>query len=613
MKKLASTSILIAAFFLSVNLFAQIGNVDAAFMANVNNPGGFNDAVYALAVQSDGKILVGGEFSSYNGTQSSCLIRLNADGTIDNTFNVGNGFRRTNPTPRPYVHTITIQTDGKILVGGFFNTYNDTAKGNIVRLNANGSIDNSFTPTGTTDPVRQIVIQPNDSKILVVGDFTQFNGVSKGRVTRLELDGSTDNTFTPTGASGRVWTVKVQDNDQILVGGEFTSMNGSTAHGYFAKLNSNGSLDQTFTTTINNTVRCISILQDDKILVGGAFTAPSNRLSRLNDDGTTDTGFIVGQGFDEQVLAIVPVQNPGGTYYYVTGSFSTFNGFNNPARRIMAMGSTGGIFFDFPRGIDYGFETNVFALERLPDGNLITGGAFQQYKFNATNNVTPRIAKLNGVFFCDETYSDVIPATACNSYTAVNGEVFTTGGMKFVTLLGANAQGCDSIVRINLTLNTISATATVYEGQLYGEAIPMLGTSFLWYNCDTEQPIFSQTNPTYTPNTSGNYAVIATNNNCSDTSSCVAFSTSVGVEDLKSDHIKFQIYPNPTTAVLTIEVDESVESIEVADILGRVIIAEKNPSTLNPQRSIADLSNGTYFIHLRTTNGKTAVKSFVKQ
>src|SRR5690606_15315912 len=118
-------------------LNAVNGSIDATF--NVGT--GSNDAVRALAIQSDGKIIIGGSFTSYNGTTKNHIARINANGSIDNTFNVGTGFSSFSQ-----IKNIQLQSDGKIIVVGEFTSYNGTSRSGIVRINTNGSIDTSFNP-----------------------------------------------------------------------------------------------------------------------------------------------------------------------------------------------------------------------------------------------------------------------------------------------------------------------------------------------------------------------------------------------------------------------------------------------------------------------------------
>ncbi|SFF61225.1 T9SS type A sorting domain-containing protein [Thermoflexibacter ruber] len=190
----------------------------------------FNNAyVYALAIQVDGvneKIIVGGDFTSYNNTVARKIVRLNTNGSLDATFNVGTAFADTDK-----VYVIKLQTSGKILIGGSFTTFNGTSANHIIRLNADGTRDNSFNiGTGFNNPVRDIQLQGD--QIWVGGDFTAFNGSPINRLIRLNNDGTRDNTFSMgTGFDGRVRTIAVQSDGKIIVGGDFATFNGVVKNG----------------------------------------------------------------------------------------------------------------------------------------------------------------------------------------------------------------------------------------------------------------------------------------------------------------------------------------------------------------------------------------------
>jgi uncharacterized delta-60 repeat protein/prepilin-type N-terminal cleavage/methylation domain-containing protein len=163
---------------IGVNLFPVLlaGAKDPSFDTGI--PLGFNGIVRTLAVQSDGKILVGGSFISYQGVVANRIIRLNSNGSIDTDFNLGTGFNNT-------VITLAIQSDGKILVGGDFTSYQGVESNRIIRLNSNGSIDTGFNlGTGFNNPVQTLAIQ-SDGKILVGGWFTNYQDQPAGYLIRL--------------------------------------------------------------------------------------------------------------------------------------------------------------------------------------------------------------------------------------------------------------------------------------------------------------------------------------------------------------------------------------------------------------------------------------------
>ena len=128
-------ALLLMSGLLGLNLesFAADGTPDTTFSTNIGS--GFNSSVFGVAVQSDGKIVVGGDFTTINGTGSNKIARLNADGTPDTTFstNIGSGFNGGGFNNG--VFGVAFQSDGKIIVGGNFTTINGTTSNFIARLN----------------------------------------------------------------------------------------------------------------------------------------------------------------------------------------------------------------------------------------------------------------------------------------------------------------------------------------------------------------------------------------------------------------------------------------------------------------------------------------------
>ena len=210
----------------------RTGSIDSAwkYVSSQTN-GGFDDLVRAIAVQADGKVLIGGQFTTYKTLNSSnvattysvrCIVRLNADGTYDSTFNT-TGF--TSNYGGAAVNAITIQSDGKILVGGYFTTYDgDPISNGLVRLNSDGSIDESFTLNtqyGFIDggTIYSIALQ-QDYGILVGGVFTKFNAITTGisGIVRLTDSGSLLSTLGG-GVSGKGTKIIPLPYNKCLVGG----------------------------------------------------------------------------------------------------------------------------------------------------------------------------------------------------------------------------------------------------------------------------------------------------------------------------------------------------------------------------------------------------------
>ncbi len=239
--------------------FTSIQGVSAQRIARLNLPSmtidtsfdsttGFvnNEDVRVMRLQPDGKLLVAGSFISYKGVNFNRIIRLNSDASIDNTFNVGNGFNDT-----VWSHSMVLQPDGKILVGGSFTTYQGVSSNRIIRLNSDGSIDTSFNiGSGFGGAVRVVTLQP-DGKILVGGEFGSYNGTQSRFIARLNTDGSIDTTFNiGSGFNDVVTSIRLQSNGKIIVGGVFTGFSGVNVL-YLVRLNSNGTLDTDFISNTN--------------------------------------------------------------------------------------------------------------------------------------------------------------------------------------------------------------------------------------------------------------------------------------------------------------------------------------------------------------------------
>jgi len=270
--------------------------------------------VRKVKFQPDGKILVVGNFITYNGSPVNRICRLNTDGTLDGTFNIGTGFGNL-------ARTIDIQSDGKILVGGLLNTYNGSPVNSICRLNTDGTLDGTFN-IGTgfdLNGVNSIKIQP-DGKILVGGLFTTYNGSPVNSICRLNTDGTLDGTFNiGTGFLGlSVNSINILSNGKIIVGGNFTTYNGVTVN-RICKLNTNGTLDTSFGCTpvdgANNTIFSIDVDGSDNVCVGGVFNGGINK--------NCSPGIVLGGGIggpEPSDMSIDRIVN-----YNLTGSFNPLN------------------------------------------------------------------------------------------------------------------------------------------------------------------------------------------------------------------------------------------------------------------------------------------------
>ncbi len=211
-----------------------ISTVFAIRMAKTNYSGPDNE-VLATAIQSTGKLILGGRFLDAR------IQRRNANGTVDDTFSQfwsAGGFNGA-------VMALAVQSDDWILAAGEFTNFDSSLAGHIARLKSDGSLDTAFANamgTGFDDTVSSVAVQP-DGKILVGGSFSAFNGSVVKRVARLNADGTLDSTFSPNdGFDAAVRTIRTGSNGRIIVGGDFKTCSG-TSKPYLASLFSNGGLD----------------------------------------------------------------------------------------------------------------------------------------------------------------------------------------------------------------------------------------------------------------------------------------------------------------------------------------------------------------------------------
>ncbi|MBP4137235.1 T9SS type A sorting domain-containing protein [Flavobacterium geliluteum] len=431
---------------LVANKLARL-NTDGTIDITFNSGSGFNNTVNDITVQPDGKIIVVGNFTTYNGISKNRIVRLNTDGTVDSTFNAGTG-------ASGIVYTVAVQTDGKIIVAGQFFSFNGISKNKIVRLNADGTFDSTFNvTTGANNVINSCVIQP-DGKIVISGDFSSFNSLARYRIARLNTDGTTDTTFAPTiGANNTIKTVCLQTDGKIIIGGTFTSYNGTLVN-CIARLNADSTLDNTFNTGtgFNSSVNSVIIQDDGKVVVGGIFFTYNStyceRIARLNDDGSIDAAFSSSpnSGTDGDVNTLV-IQSNG--KIMLGGAFSSCNYISR--NKIASINTNGSIDTDFYPFLENGLSANgdIRAVALQADGKILIGGGFTTY----SGIPSKRIARLNADGTLDATFNVGTGTDAVVKNIAVtsNHKVIITGDFK--TYNGATANG---IVQLNAdgTLDT---------------------------------------------------------------------------------------------------------------------------------------------------------------
>lgn len=518
--KMKLAFVLFLTFFLSIHLSAQDGTIDLTFNAiDIGHRNGFgpyntvadpNTYFTKVAVQADGKLLCSGQFTQYNGTSCANLIRLTADGLYDTTFNTGGaGLVGT-------VNVIVIQPNGKILIGGELYSYNGTSVQNVIRLNVDGSLDVSFGVTigqGNLNTVYALALRPDgklyiagkfnntsvvrvdangatdttftllenafiaqgniyslglqsDGKIILGGGFTSYGATSRNRILRLNTDGSLDAAFDPgTGASASVREVIVLPDDKILIMGDFTNYNLNYDTRLLARLSANGVLDTTFTPGyfsidlgVVGVLNSMMVQLDGKILVAGSFnyhgatpifanaTSVIN-IARLNANGTRDTT-LSAVGTD---AAIYDLAMQGTANFIVAGNFETHA---NVARRRIARSLPNGTT-DLTFNTGSGANGSVLDMKVLSTGKVLVAGAFRWYNGAVRN----RIARLNSDGTLDTTVSSnlLIDSSIDTFEVQPDGKIIIGGSF---TKVGTASRNLIARLNADFTLDTTFSVGT---------------------------------------------------------------------------------------------------------------------------------------------------------
>ncbi|HEX5706734.1 MAG TPA: delta-60 repeat domain-containing protein, partial [Pyrinomonadaceae bacterium] len=382
--------ILIGGLFTSVNgtpreKIARLnadGSLDTSFESKLR----VDVLVKDIVVQPNGKLLVAGLFTTTGTTVNPGVARLNADGSVDATFSV--------PQLDNTVDVMALQPDGRVVIGGFFTSVNGVTRRHVARLNANGALDTSFLASGAgaNEPVFALSVRP-DGRVVIGGFFSSFNDTPRGRIARLHADGSLDTSFLNSGAGAEstVWALAFQTDGRVVIVGDFSSYNG-TPRERIARLNADGSLDTSFLASgagADTTVSAVAVQPDGRVLVGGFFSSIAgtarDSVARLEPSGAPDATFVPAPIVvaHAQALALQPDGK-----VLIGGVFTRVNGVTR--LRLARLEASGALDAAFP-SVGSGASNTVEAVAVQPDGKILVGGRFT----NVNNSIRRRVARLN--------------------------------------------------------------------------------------------------------------------------------------------------------------------------------------------------------------------------
>ena len=384
--------------------------------------------IYALAIFLLGAIALtftASITSANTGTTVSPTVS-SLEGVLDQSFDPGSNFFGP-------VYSLAIQpSDNKIIVGGSFVSFNSTSINRIGRMETDGSQDTSFDPGSGADNgvVTAIAVQPSDEKIIAAGSFTSFNGDSINRIVRLNTDGSRDLSFDPgTGfGGGNVQALTLDQDEKIVAVGSFTSFDG-TGRNYIARLNTDGSLDTSFDpgTGFDGPVGTIAIQpSDEKIIVAGGFSdydgTGRNGVVRINTDGTIDTTLDPGVGFVPGAVVFAVAIQPLDEKIIVAGGFTTYD--STGRNRIVRINTDGTIDATFDPGTGFDAQVNSIVLQPS-DEKIVAGGLFTTYDGTGRS----RIVRINTDGSLD---TDFDPGTGIEAFSAIITVIYQPSGEKII-------------------------------------------------------------------------------------------------------------------------------------------------------------------------------------
>jgi uncharacterized delta-60 repeat protein len=380
----------------TLNIYPQNpGDLDNTFGVNGKDTISFwtgDDWGESVAVQSDGKILVGGSSMG-----DFALVRYHGNGSLDLTFGTGGKVTISIGTGASIL-SLKIQPDGKIVGAGFANVSQYQIGFVLARFNPDGNIDGTFGNGGTVSTVfgnandygRALAIQ-EDGKLLVTGDCS-YGFTSDYSTVRYNTDGTLDNSF---GIGGIVITnmgnglnmpksITVQSDGKIIVVGLAEPISG------MVRYKENGSLDSTFGTGgkvftslgIDSYQSAVVEQPDNKIVVVGHYRNNiiySNAVFRYNSDGSPDNSFgsagisIAPTGYSDFPVAVILQQN-GDIVIAATSQIGAWNLFE-----LMKFTGNGSVdsSFGFHGMVQTSFNNydKCAGLSIQPDGKLVAAGS----------------------------------------------------------------------------------------------------------------------------------------------------------------------------------------------------------------------------------------------
>lgn len=442
------------------------GNILAGYTVEPN--GTTSGTITGMVLQANDKILLNGSFQFLQRVNFGGLARINTNGFIDATFNPNGG---AGSCLNRFVNVMQPLADGRIMIGGLFSKYNGVPCHNIMRLTPDGLPDPIFEPgdEGPVGQVRALAVQP-DNKTVIAGAFSRVDGIPTPGFARLLENGRIDPSFTPptmnSHASADVVAIQLLADGRMYIGGEFEKIGSNTALRHIARLLPNGLPDPSFTPPVISNpsrVNVILPLADGRLLVGGqnmrlGDETAERPLFRLHADGSLDQTFNAGNaGFgingNNRVLGILQTTN---NQLIIWGDFTTYNGQNR--RNLMRLNLDGSLVTPNPlAGLPANLIVPDYVVEQA-DGKLLVTGSFNYTLAGA--GTYPNILRLLADGNLDKDFKTGTGFQTVNGATLDN---FTTNMVDYSLLVGNKLLVCGAFTAFNGTLRSRIARINLGE------------------------------------------------------------------------------------------------------------------------------------------------------
>jgi hypothetical protein len=630
-------NIFIGGTIISVNGIprGRIAKLDSSGNLLSFNPSiNFQGIVYAMAMDSNGNLYAGGTFNTVNGVTRNNLCKFDSAG----------GLLSFNPDINGEVRTLAIDGNDNLYVGGNFTSASGLTRNNMVKFDNLGSIT-SFDPN-LNNRVYAIAIDGNDN-VYAGGNFTSVGGVVRNRMVKFDSNGTLAN-FNPN-ITTTVTSLLLDDYGNVYAGGNFTMANG-IGRSRIAQFSNSGALTMFDARVSSGYVTALALDANGNLLAGGEFLAGYAKFVSCSVAPATLYSITPGASCGPGQVTLSATASPnvdvlwctdstGGCILssYVITTFTTNwisstttyyvaldNGICVDITPIMAIIGTstpnapGGIpnqslcfgatVADLSAtGLGVKWYTDSVGGTLLAVTDTLTNGT--SYYASQTVNGCESTNRLQVTALLNNSTSGTDVRTACDSYTWIDGNTYNANNNTATyNLVGGNVNGCDSLVTLNLTIHTVDNTVGNNSPTLSSNAN---GATYQWIDCNNGfAPIFGETNQSFTASANGNYAVVVTQNGCTDTSSCVLVNN-VGIEENQANAYDLSIFPNPSDGLFVIEYDYAAPvQIEVMTTDGKLVLKQE----LTEKSNLLDLSHlpkGIYYLHLTFGNSQKTTRRVI--